>query len=229
MSDMPRDFRIQMPKRFELLVFDWDGTLMDSAEAIIASIQESCRDLGLPVPRRERAAHVIGLGLKDALSYAVPELPVSDYGKLAERYRHHYLTRDPDIELFPGMREMLDELKQQGYLLAVATGKSRVGLDRVLVSTQLKPYFDASRCADETHPKPHPAMLQELMAELVIRPEATLMIGDTAHDLQMALSAGVPALAVSYGAHSRENLTAFNPIACIDTPQELAPWLTKNA
>ena len=218
-----------MLKRFELLVFDWDGTLMDSAGAIIASIQESCRDLGLPVPGREQASHVIGLGLKDALSYVVPELPASDYGKLAERYRHHYLARDPDIELFPGMREMLGELKQQGHLLAVATGKSRAGLDRVLEATQLKPYFVASRCADETHPKPHPAMLQELMAELVIGPDVTLMIGDTAHDLQMAVSAGVPALAVSYGAHRRESLTVFNPLACIDTPQELAPWLTKNA
>ena len=217
-----------MSKRFELLVFDWDGTLMDSAPAIIASIQESCRDLGLPVPARERAAHVIGLGLKDALSYVVPELPPSDYGKLAERYRHHYLARDPGIELFPGMREMLAELKQREYVLAVATGKSRAGLERVLESTQLKPYFDASRCANETQPKPHPAMLQELMAKLLIGPQLTLMIGDTAHDLQMAMSAGVPALAVSYGAHRRESLTAFNPLACIDTPQELAPWLSRN-
>jgi phosphoglycolate phosphatase len=218
-----------MPKRFELLVFDWDGTLMDSAPAIIASIQESCRDLGLPVPGRERASHVIGLGLKDALSYAVPELPVSDYGKLAERYRHHYLARDPDIELFPGMREMLAELKRLGYLLAVATGKSRAGLDRVLEATQLKSHFDASRCADETHSKPNPAMLQELMAELDVEPDGTLMIGDTGHDLQMAMNAGVPALAVSYGAHPKESLAAFNPLACIDTPQELAPWLTRNA
>jgi len=218
-----------MPKRFELLVFDWDGTLMDSAGAIVASIQASCRDLGLPVPDRERASHVIGLGLKDALSYAVPELPPSDYGKLAERYRHHYLARDPDIELFPGMREMLAGLKQQGYLLAVATGKSRVGLDRVLEATQLKQYFDSSRCADETHSKPNPAMLQELMQELLTEPEATLMIGDTAHDLQMALNAGVPALAVSYGAHPRDNLTALNPLDCIDTPQELMQWLTRNA
>ena len=218
-----------MPKRFELLVFDWDGTLMDSAAAIIASIQASCSDLGLPVPERERAAHVIGLGLKDALAYAVPELAPDDYGKLALRYRHHYLARDPDIELFPGMREMLAGLKQRGHLLAVATGKTRVGLDRVLEAKQLKQYFDSSRCADETHSKPHPAMLQELMQELSIEAEATLMIGDTAHDLQMALSAGVPALAVSYGAHPRENLTGFNPLACIDTPQELAPWLEKNA
>lgn len=218
-----------MSKRFELLVFDWDGTLMDSAGAIIASIQESCRDLGLPVPERERASHVIGLGLRDALAYAVPELPPSDYGRLAERYRHHYLARDPDLELFPGMREMLVDLKQQGYLLAVATGKTRVGLDRVLEATQLKQYFDSSRCADETHSKPHPAMLQELMQELLIEAQATLMIGDTAHDLQMAVNAGVPALAVSYGAHPRDSLTALNPLGCVDTPQELLPWLTKNA
>jgi phosphoglycolate phosphatase len=218
-----------MPRRFELLVFDWDGTLMDSAAAIVASIQSSCRDLGLPVPGRERAAHVIGLGLKDALAYAVPELPLSDYGKLAERYRHHYLARDPDIELFPGMREMLAGLKEKGHVLAVATGKSRVGLERVLQATQLKQYFDSSRCADETHSKPHPAMLQELMQELLVAPEATLMIGDTAHDLQMAMSASVPALAVSYGAHPRESLIAFNPVGCIDAPQDLAPWLTENA
>jgi phosphoglycolate phosphatase len=218
-----------MPKRFELLVFDWDGTLMDSAAAIVASIQESCRDLGLPVPERERAAHVIGLGLKDALSYAVPELPPQDYGKLAERYRHHFLARDPVIEMFPGMREMLAELRQRGYRLAVATGKSRAGLDRVLEAQQLKPYFDSSRCADETHPKPHPAMLQELMQELATAPDATLMIGDTAHDLQMAQSARVPALAVSYGAHPKDSLAAFQPLACIDTPQELAPWLARNA
>jgi phosphoglycolate phosphatase len=218
-----------MPKRFELLVFDWDGTLMDSAGAIVASIQASCRDLGLPVPERERASHVIGLGLKDALAYVVPELPPSDYGRLAERYRHHYLARDPDIELFPGMREMLAGLKQRRYLLAVATGKTRAGLERVLEATQLKQYFDSSRCADETHSKPHPAMLQELMQELLIEPEATLMIGDTAHDVQMAANAGVPALAVSYGAHPRDSLTALKPLGCIDTPQELLPWLTKNA
>jgi len=217
-----------MLKRFELLVFDWDGTLMDSAAAIVASIQASCRDLGLAVPERERAAHVIGLGLKDALAYAVPDLPPSGYGRLAERYRHHYLARDPDIELFPGMREMLAGLKRKGYLLAVATGKSRVGLERALEATQLKQYFHSSRCADETHSKPHPAMLQELMQELLIEPGATLMIGDTAHDLQMAVNAGVAALAVSYGAHPRDSLTALNPLGCIETPQELAPWLEKN-
>ena len=218
-----------MPKRFELLVFDWDGTLMDSAEAIVASIQLSCSDLGLPVPTRERAAHVIGLGLKDALSYAVPELPPSDYGKLAERYKYHFMARDPDIELFAGVREMLIALKEAGHVLAVATGKSRAGLNRVLEATRLKPYFDSSRCADETHSKPHPAMLQELMQELLAAPEATLMIGDTTHDLQMAVSAGVAGLGVSYGAHPRESLAALNPLACIDAPQDLAPWLKNNA
>ncbi len=218
-----------MPKRFELLVFDWDGTLMDSAGAIVASIQASCSDLGLPVPARERAAHVIGLGLKDALSYAVPELPPQDYGKLAERYRHHYLARDPGIELFPGMREMLVALKERGYLLAVATGKSRAGLERALEATRLGPCFDATRCADETHSKPHPAMLQELMQQLQVEAQATLMIGDTVHDLQMAVNAGVPALAVGYGAHPGDSLAGFNALACIAAPRDLAPWLARNA
>lgn len=215
-------------RRFELLVFDWDGTLMDSAASIVYAIQESSRDLGLPVPERERASHVIGLGLKDALRYAVPDLPESDYGKLVERYRHHYLARDPDIELFPGVREMLAGLRQKGHLLAVATGKSRAGLDRVLQSTQLGSYFDASRCADETHSKPHPAMLQELMQDLVVPLQSTLMIGDTTHDLQMAENAGVASLAVSYGAHPREQLTALGPLACVDHPEELAAWLTSH-
>ena len=218
-----------MSRRYKLLVFDWDGTLMDSAPAIVASIQASCADLGLPVPPPERAAHVIGLGLKDALSYAVPELPREDYGKLAERYRHHYLARDPHIQLFPGVREMLTGLKERGHLLAVATGKSRAGLERVFLATELKPLFDGSRCADETHSKPHPAMLQELMQELQIDADAALMIGDTSHDLQMAVNAGVASLAVTYGAHPRDNLTVLNPVACVDAPQDLAHWLQAHA
>lgn len=202
---------------------------MDSAAAIVYAIQESSRDLGLPVPERERAAHVIGLGLKDALQYAVPDLAEDDYGKLVERYRHHYLARDAGLELFPGTREMLAGLRKRGHLLAVATGKSRAGLDRVLQATQIDELFDASRCADETHSKPHPAMLQELMQELLVAPEATLMIGDTTHDLQMAANAGVLSLAVSYGAHPKDNLTALGPLACIDRPEALAAWLASNA
>lgn len=218
-----------MPRRFQLLVFDWDGTLMDSAAAIITSIQLSCGDLGLPIPARERAAHVIGLGLKDALSYAVPELPPSDYGKLAERYRHHYLAREPDIDLFPGIAEMLPALQEAGHVLAVATGKTRAGLERVLDANRVRQYFTAYRGADQARPKPHPAMLHELMEELAVTPESTLMIGDTSHDLQMAVNAGVAALGVSYGAHPLENLTALNPVACVDAPHSLASWLAQNA
>ena len=200
----------------------------DSASAIVASIQASCSDLGLKVPERERAAHVIGLGLKDALSYAVPELPPSDYGKLAERYKFHFMARDPDIELFPGVREMLIALKEKGHMLAVATGKSRAGLDRVLEATQLGQYFDSSRCADETHSKPHPAMLQELMQELAVSREATLMIGDTTHDLKMAQNAHVAALAVAYGAHPRVELEAEAPLYCAGSVDELKAWLSQH-
>ena len=218
-----------MPRRFELLVFDWDGTLMDSAAAIVGSLQAACADLELPVPADAQARYVIGLGLTDAMRHILPELPPAEYPRVVERYRAQFLRRDGGTTLFPGAAELIRELHAAGYLLAVATGKTRVGLERVLVATQLKQYFDASRCADETHSKPHPAMLQELMRELLIEPQATLMIGDTAHDLQMAVNAGVPALAVSYGAHPRDSLTGFNSLACIDTPQELAPWLARNA
>ena len=215
--------------RFDLIVFDWDGTLIDSAGVIVECIQAACRDLGLPIPDDERAAHVIGLGLADALSYAVPGLPPGEYRSVAERYRHHYLLRDPQIPLFDGTAGMLEELHVRGHVLAIATGKSTRGLVRALETTGVGRYFASSRCADQCASKPAPDMLHELMGELAVSPEATLMVGDTVHDLQMAVSAGVPALAVSYGAHPRDSLTALNPLGCVDTPRELLPWLTRNA
>ena len=218
-----------MAHRFELLVFDWDGTLMDSAPAIAACIQASCRDLGLPVPDQRTASHVIGLGLKDALSYAVPELAVEDYGRMVERYRHHFLARDAQLELFAGAEPMLRQLADAGHLLAIATGKSRAGLERALAATGFGDLFDASRCADECFSKPHPAMLLELMAELGGAPASTLMIGDTTHDLQMALNAGVGALGVTYGAHPRSQLVALAPLACVDSIGDLSGWLRSNA
>src|SRR4051812_31243963 len=149
-------------RRFELLVFDWDGTLIDSAPTIVACIQSACRDLGLDVPDDDRASHVIGLGLHDALAHAVPGLAPSEYGKVAERYRHHFLMRDPHMTLFAGTREMLHGLREQGHLLAIATGKSRAGLSRALQSTDLASLFSASRCADQCSSKPAPDMLHEL-------------------------------------------------------------------
>jgi phosphoglycolate phosphatase len=218
-----------MPRRFELVVFDWDGTLIDSAGAIAACIQAACRDLGVPVPDDERASHVIGLGLADALAYAVPSLPPSEYGRLAERYRVHFLALDAGLPLFPGTRPMLEELRDRGHALAIATGKSHAGLARALATTGLAPLFDATRCADQCAPKPAPEMLLELMAQLEIDPGRTLMIGDTSHDLNMAAAAGVAAVAVSYGAHAGGALAALGPLALVHSTAELAAWLAANA
>ncbi len=215
--------------RYELLVFDWDGTLIDSAGAIVWCIQSACRDLGLPVPDDARASHVIGLGLQDALAYAIPGLAPTEYGRVVERYRHHFLARDPQIPLFPGTQAMLAGLRRRGHVLAIATGKSRAGLARALDNTGLRPLFASSRCADQCTPKPAPDMLLELMAELGTSDANTLMIGDTVHDLQMAAHAGVPAVAVSYGAHAKADLDAHAPLACLESLDDLALWLTRNA
>ncbi len=216
-------------RRYELIVFDWDGTLMDSAAMIVASIQAAARDLGLTAPPDERARHIIGLGLADALRYALPDLPAARYAALVERYRHHYLARDYELTLFEGAAKMVRELSAKAHWLGVATGKSRKGLDRALAHSGLGPFFHASRCADECHSKPHPQMLEELMAEFAVPPEATLMIGDTTHDLQMAQNAGVDAVAVSYGAHPRAALEAAGPLYCAASVAELAAWLDENA
>ncbi len=202
---------------------------MDSTVGITASIQEAARDLGLAVPDRERASHVIGLGLLEALRTAVPELPQERYAEFAEAYRRHFRARQDDMELFPGVREMLAALQARGHRLAVATGKSRRGLDHQLGQTGLGAFFAASRCADETSPKPHPAMLIELMQELEVQRHEIVMIGDTSHDLGMAQSAGVDAVAVGYGAHPLDALSAWNPRASVRSVPELHEWLTQNA
>ncbi|HTY98397.1 MAG TPA: HAD-IA family hydrolase [Rhodocyclaceae bacterium] len=217
-----------MGKRFELIVFDWDGTLLDSAAAIVASIQAAARDLGLEEPSDERARHVIGLGLVDALSYALPDLEPSRYDEVAASYRRHYLAQDGSLSLFGGVDELVRELAAE-HLLGVATGKSRLGLRRALDQSGLGPYFQATRCADECYSKPHPQMLEELMAELGVTPSATLMIGDTTHDMQMARNAGVPALAVTYGAHGRDQLAAEGPLDCVAAVPDLAAWLRNNS
>jgi len=216
-------------KRFDLIVFDWDGTLMDSTSAIVKCIQAAARDLGLGVPDDRAAAHVIGLSLQDALKVAVPELDPKHYGRMVERYRHHYLARDHELTLFPGVREMLDELSRSGYFLAVATGKSRVGLNRVLDASRLLSLFDATRCADETFSKPHPAMLHELTRELGQDLQRTVMIGDTTHDLLMARNAGTAGVGVHYGAHPADELAALEPEFGAASVEELHAWLLENA
>ena len=212
--------------KYRLIVFDWDGTLMDSAGGIVACIQEASREMGLPVPTRDRASHVIGLGLHDSLRFAVPELPESRYAAFAVLYRKHFLARETDMTLFPGVSELLTDLRDAGYALAVATGKSRQGLDRALDASGLRPYFAASRCADETNPKPNPAMLHELMAELSHHPDDLVMVGDTCHDLDMAASAGVDAVAVTHGAHTADVLRARSPKGIVADIAGLGVWLT---
>jgi len=155
-----------MARRFELIVFDWDGTLMDSTTAIVASIQAAARDLGIQAPSDERARHIIGLGLLDALRHALPDLPIERYPEVAERYRHHYLSRDQDLLLFDGAAALIEELKLAGHYLAVATGKTRKGLDRAFEVSGLGTRFDASRCADECHSKPHPPSTRSSLAQI---------------------------------------------------------------
>lgn len=218
-----------MTKRFELLIFDWDGTLMDSAGVIVACIQAASRDMGLPEPTREAASHIIGLGLGQALETLFPDLPAEQHQPLADHYRRHYLGQDAEIPLFEGARELIEELHGRGHILAVATGKARRGLDRAFGHTGLEPYFHASRTADETHSKPHPAMVEELLDELMVAPERALMIGDTTHDLEMARNASIASLAAGYGAHPAENLADLGPLAVCRSFAELAEWLRTQA
>ncbi|WP_256079196.1 HAD-IIIA family hydrolase [Massilia sp. YIM B04103] len=216
-------------KQFDLIVFDWDGTLMDSTAAIVKCIQAAAKDLGLPVPGEAAAAHVIGLGLHEAMQAVLPEVDPKYHARMVERYRYHFLSRDHELTLFQGVRAMLQELAQEGYFLAVATGKSRVGLNRALNDVGLLSAFDATRCADETFSKPHPAMLQELTRELGQDLKRTVMIGDTTHDLLMAQNAGAAGIAVEYGAHPLHQLQACNPLFSARSVAELHQWLNENA
>jgi len=215
--------------RFDLIVFDWDGTLFDSTALIVRCIQSACRDLGVPVPSDAAAAYVIGLGLQDALRHAVPDLPSERYPELGQRYRHHYFARQHELSMFPGTLEMLQALKARHHWLAVATGKGRRGLDEALAHAQLKGLFDGTRTADETASKPDPRMLNELMREFGAEPERTLMIGDTTHDLQLAVNAGTPRVAVSYGAHEHEAFADFAPLTIAHSTRDLHDWLLKHA
>ena len=213
--------------KYSLIVFDWDGTIIDSAGTIAECIQQAAREMALEVPDLARARHVIGLGLHDSLRHAVPELPASRYGDFVALYRKHFLAREDGMRLFSGMPELLSRLQKE-HVLAIATGKSRKGLDRALDAGGLRRYFSASRCGDETHPKPHPAMLRELMTELSVSEGEVLMIGDTSHDLEMARAAGVDALAVTYGAHDEAGLRACAPLDCFPTVSALGAWLKAN-
>ena len=215
-----------MTRRFDLLVFDWDGTVMDSIERIVASLRAACNDLGWEPRSTFALRDVIGLGLREAALRLYPRLEAADYQRFVERYRHHFMVADPTpSELFPGAADTLHELRRQGYLLAVATGKGRQGLNKVLHDTGLTALFHSTRCADETTSKPHPQMLLEIMQELAVPAAATLMIGDTEYDMEMASNAGTHALAVDYGVHDRVRLARHAPLHCLSEFRELLAWL----
>jgi len=217
-----------MNERFKLVVFDWDGTLMDSEAQIVNSLANVISDLNLPSRSDRDLRNVIGLGLPEAIRHLFPDEESEVQRNFAERYRHHFLSgaQSPSA-LFHGALEVVSRLHEQGYLLAVATGKSRRGLDRSLQETSSGEYFHVTRCADETFSKPHPQMLLEIMTDLNVEPDETVMIGDTEYDLQMAAQAGTAALAVSYGVHERERLLAHQPLACLDDISEVGGLLYK--
>lgn len=217
------------PRQFDLIAFDWDGTLFDSTAIITRSIQLAVRDVGGAVPSDRNAAYVIGMGLMQALAHAAPDVPEHRYPELAARYQHHYKAHQHDISLFDGVLPLLADLRARQHLLVVATGKSRRGLNEVLQAVDLRGVFESSRTADETAGKPDPRMLLELMAELDVAPERTLMIGDTTHDLAMALNAGCASVGVSYGAHEPDAFHALNPRAVVHSVSELHDWLRANA
>jgi len=217
------------PRAYDLVVFDWDGTLFDSTALIVRCIQSACADLGLPVPARHEAAYVIGLGLHDALAHVAPSLPPERVPELGLRYRHHYFNAQHDLSLFDGVLPMLNDLKQRNHWLAVATGKTRVGLNEALAHVELQGLFDGSRTADETASKPHPRMLQELIAEFGVDPERPLMIGDTTHDLQMAVNAGTHSVAVSFGAHEPAAFSDYPTLYLAHSMAELHDWLNQHA
>ena len=214
---------------YELVIFDWDGTLMDSTRLIARSLQNACRDVGTPVPSERDALFVIGLNVAATFDHVAPDLDAAGRERLAERYRHHFLANEHEAPLYDGVREMLSELRGRGRRLAVATGKARRGLERALDATGLRAWFEATRCADEGFAKPHPGMLLTLLEATGVDPERALMVGDTTHDLELAANAGVDAVAVSYGAHHEELLATRAARTRCASVGELHRWLTKHA
>lgn len=213
---------------YELVIFDWDGTLMDSTKVIASSLQAACGDIGIAVPGESDARFVIGLGLADTFDHVAPGLDEEGRRRLSERYRHHFLAREHEMPLYDGVREMLADLHGKGRRLAVATGKARRGLDRALDATGLRAWFEATRCADEGFSKPHPDMLLMLMDMTGVDPRRALMVGDTTHDLELAANAGVDAVAVSYGAHDEQLLGTRPAKARCGSVAELHRWLATN-
>jgi phosphoglycolate phosphatase len=218
---------------YDLIVFDWDGTLFDSTALITRCIQAATEDVGGKRPTVQQASHVIGLNLMEALAHAAPDVPQEKYPELGNRYRHHFFKEQAEISLFDGVIDLLRALRAEQYVVTVGTGKSRKGLDDTLArvvtlngeDVDLGSLFHATRTADETQGKPDPLMLHELMQVSGVSASRTLMVGDTTHDLQMALNAGVHSVGVSYGAHEADFLLTCQPQTVVHSIAELRTWL----
>jgi len=215
-----------MNQQFALLVFDWDGTLMNSEARIVHAMQQAMSASGLEVLSKNTIRSIIGLGINEAVGHLYGNIGQSKTSRLAQAYREAFLdSREIELRLFPGVEETLDILEARGYLLAIATGKGRTGLNRELDETGLRTRFHATRCADESFSKPHPEMLKEVMRRCGVSPEVTLMIGDTTFDLEMANNAGVASVGVNYGMHSESSLRQLDPLTILNHIGDLPPWL----
>lgn len=219
-----------MTRPYELVVFDWDGTLVDSVGAIVACTRAAFERIGAPLPETAAVREAIGLGLEESVARFRPGAGPEALARLATAYRECWIEEfHAHSRPFTAAVDLLESLEDQGYLLAVATAKSRRGLSRDFARMGLARYFHASRTADESGSKPNPAMLLELMEELGVRREETVMVGDTVHDLEMAASARVEAVAVCSGAASEDDLLALSPAACLAGVAELEAWLAGRA
>lgn len=215
-----------MASYWKLIVFDWDGTLMDSTRAIVRAAERAIRDVGLPMPPSRRIREIIGLGLQESWETLFPGRDQRGFGDFVERYREHFLTTERlGIRPYPGVETLVEELHRSGTHLAVATGKSRRGLDRDLRETGLERFIGHSVTADEARSKPHPEMLLRVIQHFGVEPGRTLMVGDTEFDVHMAHHAGAGALAVAWGAHDRRRLLNSAPLACLDALTDFPAWL----
>lgn len=214
-----------MTNSIKLIVFDWDGTLANSTKLIIDCIQQAALDADLPQPAVAQTSHIIGLGLMEAITTLFGDIPHEKRAILARQYAHYYHAREDDVPLFEGVATTLPWLVEQGVQLAVATGKGRRGLNHALHNSGLQSYFSATRTVDECHSKPHPQMLLEIMDEMGVLPEQSIMVGDTIFDLQMAKNAGVAGLGVTYGAHPADKLRNIDALAYCDGFEQVAAWI----
>jgi phosphoglycolate phosphatase len=214
-----------LPREVRLIVFDWDGTLMDSEAQIVSCLRAVLHDLSLEPLNDATLRNVIGLGLREAVDALVPGRDDQFHLAFITRYREHWFNSG-ESSLFAGVVDMLDAFRRQQFLLGVATGKSRRGLDRVLGETGLASCFDATRCADEAPSKPHPQMLLDLMDQLGVTPAQTVMVGDTEYDMEMATNAGVAKIAVTTGVHSEQRLNRHDPLVCLGRISDMPGWMS---